>query len=295
MPLEYLPLELNLEKLDGNNLMRTREKPPITVVIPVLEICDELFFSLRSICQTHYSNFQVVLILSNKCKSKLHFLREYLTLPFISYAFELEPGLYQAMNQGWRASRDSLICFLGVGDFFISPDSFKLVASFFDGKNINSEHGGYGPWFFMNSKNCIKFAAIDQNFHTSDLLSTATPICHQTVFMTKHLLSKLGGFNTDYLVAADRDLINRAALICSPLVWSEPTVGYVEGGFSAINENQGHFELEVLRNSQPPKQDYFPAIHSMNRTARFWRNRKLISGRPYSWISSDIIDFCETY
>jgi glycosyltransferase involved in cell wall biosynthesis len=233
------------------------KRPPITVVIPVLKINEDLFFSLRSICESHYSNFQIVLILSKECKGNVENLREYLILPFIFYEFELEPGLYQAMNQGWRASKDSLICFLGVGDFFISPDSLDLVANYFEVNDLNSEHWGYGPWFFMDSKNNLKFAALDQNFQTSDLLSTTTPICHQTVFMTKQLLTKLDGFNTDYEVS----------LI------------------------QGHLELETLRNSQSPNQKYFPAIQSIIRFARFRRDRKFKGIKPYSWISSDIIGF----
>ena len=271
--------------------MRMEKKPPITVVIPVLKINEDLFISLRSICESHYSNFQIVLVLSRECKGNLENLREYLILPFIFYEFELEPGLYQAMNQGWRASKDSLICFLGVGDFFISPDSLDLVASYFEVNDLNFEGWGYGPWFFMDSKNNVKFAALEQNFQTSDFLSTTTPICHQTVFMTKQLLTKLDGFNTDYLVAADRDLLNRAALISSPLVWSNPTIGYVEGGFSSVHENQGHLELETLRGSQSPNQKYFPAIHSIIRFALFRRDRKFKGRKPYSWISQDIIGF----
>jgi glycosyltransferase involved in cell wall biosynthesis len=220
----------------------------VTIVVPVKEYSQDIDLTMQSILEQVGVEFQVIMILHPDFKENLYKLEKYFLSPKVKYFLQDQPGLYQAMNQGWTLAEDSFICFMGVGDFFLSSQVLPFVLNSLQGNSRYDLSWGYGPWLFLDHELNLIFPAIDQSFKSSELLKTTTPICHQTVFMSKALIAKLNGFDTSLAVASDRDLLDKAAQISVPRIWSEPITAYIDGGFSSIYQANGHKELEYLQN-----------------------------------------------
>jgi glycosyltransferase involved in cell wall biosynthesis len=219
----------------------------VTIVVPIREYSSQIEITLQSVLEQVEVKFEVILILHPDFKTDFSMIENYFLLPGVRYFFQDQPGLYQAMNQGWTLAKDSLICFMGVGDFFLSKHVLLLVVTAFKPNSYCDLVWGYGPWLFLDQEFNLIYAAIEQNFKSSELLKNTTPICHQTVFMSKALIAKLNGFNTDFSVASDRDMLDRAAQISIPRIWTRPISAYLDGGFSSTHETEGHKELEYLQ------------------------------------------------
>jgi glycosyltransferase involved in cell wall biosynthesis len=272
--------------------MDDKSRIEVTVVVPIKEFTMNLDMTLRSILEQVYVNFEVILILHPQLKSEISNLENYLRFPNVKHFFQEKPGLYEGMNDGWIRAKDSYICFMGVGDFFLSNEVFLSVTSELKSYSPKSLAWGYGPWLFLDSLGGIIFPALDQSFDTSDLLKNTTPICHQTVFMSKSLLQRLGGFDISLRVASDRDLLDRAAQIAAPRVWSETITAYVDGGFSAINQTIGHKELECLQNLRKDvTYKKVGLLGNLRLKLENWRWKKSECLHHYEWLPIDILRF----
>jgi glycosyltransferase involved in cell wall biosynthesis len=272
--------------------MNDKSTIEVTVVVPIKEFTMNLDMTLRSILEQVQVNFEVILILHPQLKSQISNLENYLRFPNVKHFFQEQPGLYEGMNDGWIRAKDSYICFMGVGDFFLSNEVFLSVISELRSYSPKSLAWGYGPWLFLDSAGGIIFPALDQSFDTSDLLKNTTPICHQTVFMSKSLLKRLGGFDNSLRVASDRDLLDRAAQIAAPRVWSETITAYIDGGFSAINQTMGHKELERLQNLRKDvKYKKDSLFRNLGLKIPNWRRKKSKDLHHYEWLPIDILRF----
>ena len=264
----------------------------ITIVVPVKEYSPNMDITMRSILEQVGVELQVLLILHPNFDSDFSKLEKYFFSPKVKYHVQDQPGLYEAMNQGWTLAEDSLICFMGLGDFFLSNMACLFVLKSF---NVKAFHGliwGYGPWLFLDSELNIIFSASDQSFKTSELLKTSTPICHQTVFMSKALIEKLDGFDTSFIVASDRDLLDRAAQISVPKIWSQPITAYVDGGFSSVNQAIGHKELEYLqdlrKNVRYRERGFFENLSSPYKAKQKEKKMRI---KFFSWLPENILRY----
>jgi glycosyltransferase involved in cell wall biosynthesis len=243
------------------SLLSDHSSIQVTVIVPVKEYSQSMEITMQSILEQVGVDFQVILILHPNFKQDFSKLEGFCQSQRVKFFFQDQPGLYQAMNQGWLLAEESLICFMGVGDFFLSSQVFRHVVNMFRFNSPCDLIWGYGPWLFLDPELRLIFPAMNQSFKSSELLKTTTPICHQTVFMSKALIAKLNGFDTSLAVASDRDILDRAAQITVPKIWSDPFIAYIDGGFSSTNQANGHKELEYLRklrqNSKYKKTSFF--------------------------------------
>jgi len=161
-------------------------------------------------------------------------------------------GIYDAMNLPIKDIPDSdWIWYLNAGDLSNIDSSASEVMNNLINSNRDWAFGGH---YIANHRNGIlRYNFPPKEFLARKQLFARSFVSHQAVFMKGHLIKSLNGFNTNYKVAADWDLLVRASRISEPLVFDIPIATFYLGGFSSAHKSIGNFELLKLRNAHLPK------------------------------------------
>jgi len=172
------------------------------------------------------------------------------------FVSEKDSGIYSAMNKGWAlASNDSYVFFLNARDTF--ADSTSLEQADYALSREPEKKWGCTTHEEINEDGsgwCCKLISeptIQNQLYAFGYRS------HQAVVMRKSLINQLNGFNEEYKLAADWDLIVRAIQVEKPAEWSFPLGRFELGGVSSQRIMEAHRELIKLRAEYTPKNPIF--------------------------------------
>jgi glycosyltransferase involved in cell wall biosynthesis len=121
---------------------------------------------------------------------------------------EEDNGIYDAMNKGIRLAKGDIIGFLNSDDFYASKDVLSNVANTFDKKP--SIQACYADLIYIDKK---KLSKIIRYWKSSDFIpglfmrGWCPP--HPTFFARRTVYENFGGFNLDYSISADFELMFR--------------------------------------------------------------------------------------
>ncbi len=172
--------------------------PLISVVTVVYNGDNYLEQTVNSVIKQTYKNIEFIIIDGGSNDNSLNIIRRYEDM--IDYWLsEADTGIAEAMNKGLRFAMGEYIVFIHADDYFshagIIEEAIKQIGdediSMFDLlfgarlKRLNPR--GFNFW--LNFKICVSHQAI---------------LCRQSVF------ERIGGFDTDFKITMDYDLLLRA-------------------------------------------------------------------------------------
>ncbi|NDB86237.1 MAG: hypothetical protein EB127_26605, partial [Alphaproteobacteria bacterium] len=165
-------------------------------------------------------------------------------------------GIYEAMNLPIKDIHDEdWIWYLNAGDL---SNIDSTVCDVMHSLIISDSGWAFGGHSLANNRNGILRYNPPPNVFSSDKqLFARNFVSHQAVFMKGHLIKNLSGFDVNYKVAADWDLLVRASKISRPFIVDIPIATFYLGGFSSAHRNIGNFELLKLRTVHLPHHYYF--------------------------------------
>ena len=155
-------------------------------------------------------------------------------------------GVYNAMNTAvWNVTSLDWIWFLNAGDEFSDINSYSNILKVVKSTKSNWIFGGN----FLGSKDgkILGLNTAPKKFVVSNQLFARKYICHQSTIFNAGFLQHLGGFRTQYQIAADWDLMVRASKVGSPERLNIPISVFYMGGISTMNRELGNKELLNLR------------------------------------------------
>lgn len=158
---------------------------------------------IESVNSQVYSNIEHILIDGNSSDSTLDIFKNLSKFsgPVIS---EPDKGIYDAMNKGIALSTGEIIGFLNSDDFFYSSKSLSLIAESF----TNGVQCVYGNLLYLDENNNIKRNWISKNFKKGMFSKSWSP-AHPTFYCLKSVYENYSGFNINYKIASDIDLMLR--------------------------------------------------------------------------------------
>lgn len=174
----------------------TSEKPLITVVTVVYNGVATLEQTILSVINQTYDNVEYIIIDGASTDGTLDIIKKYENK--IDY-WQSEPdkGIYDAMNKGTGLSNGLWINFMNSGDLFFQNTTIESV--FYE--NLAEYDVVYG-----NVVN--KWSVGLEVKYPLEKMYPEMPFSHQSCF-TKTQLVKKYKFNTDYKIAADREMFYR--------------------------------------------------------------------------------------
>lgn len=132
---------------------------------------------------------------------------------FAYWQSQPDGGRYDAMNQGIAHATGDLLWFMHSSDCFSDPDAVAEVVAAISGHGPAREVWGYGL------ENLVGLGRVRGPipFNMRKLLAGWQTVPHQASFFGSSLVSKLGGYDLDFGIAADQEFILRAALVREPI------------------------------------------------------------------------------
>lgn len=160
--------------------------------------------------------------------------------------FDEHHGIYAAMNQAIAVAKgDDWMWFLNAGDEFAHANSYQTVNYYTQNSTNSWIHGGH----FLSSEYGSMLGEIKspKKFQASNQLFVKKYVCHQSAIFRAKFLKDLGGFNLNFKIAADFDLMVRASKLDPGLSILESISIFYLGGTSTKARQKANFELLRLR------------------------------------------------
>lgn len=174
-------------------------RPLITIVTVCYNSEKTIERTIRSVIGQSFEDVEYIIIDGGSNDGTLEIIQKYES--YISF-WQSEPdhGIYDAMNKGIKQASGRYIAFLNSDDWYVDG-ALENVAGFIN-KYPDSDVI-YGDVFHEENgtRNVVKYDRADL-----DQLYVRLFIIHQAIFVKTELL-KIRGFNTEYKVGADYDLI----------------------------------------------------------------------------------------
>jgi glycosyltransferase involved in cell wall biosynthesis len=162
--------------------------------------------TVRSIAIQTYPNVEYLVIdglSTDGTLQKLHQYSEVVT----RVISEKDKGIYDAMNKGIALATGDIIGFINADDFYPSPDVLSTVATAFNSSGADS---CFGDLCYVQQNDVSRIVRYWKSC-TFKLGLFEKGWCppHPTFFVRRAVYQRLGGFNLDYKIAADVELMAR--------------------------------------------------------------------------------------
>lgn len=177
----------------------------ITVVYNNFNCIEDTILNVIGVCESRL-DIEYIIIDGGSTDGTLEIIKSYHD-KITQWITEPDKGIYDAMNKGINLAKGEWLIFMNSGDLFHSNGNQFLNLNFLDNENVIDYDIIYGNTLTKNEKKIINIPQkkID---HYYFFLET---ICHQSIFFSRNVFTKLGNYNLDYKIIADRELLFRVA------------------------------------------------------------------------------------
>lgn len=201
---------------------------------------DYFIQNMESVHNQTYKNIEHIVIDGASTDGTVDLLKEYQAKGYIKFWSEPDTGIYDAMNKGIQHATGDYITYLNSDDFYHDSRALDIVANalkksdadFLSG-NARIVHEDGSICYIMNTKHEEFFVRM--------------PFCHQSLFVKKDLMEKLGGFDTNFKSAGDYDFVIRMFLAKAHGIEIPYNISSFRlGGFSNAQVEISHKETFLL-------------------------------------------------
>ena len=162
--------------------------------------------TIRSVGAQRYSDLEHVIIDGGSKDRTLDIVRE-IGLRNGTVVSGPDEGIYDAMNKGLQAATGDVVCFLNSDDAFADDQVVARIAESFE---KSGSPAVYGDVCFVGRDQTEK---VVRRWVTGAFdprrFRRGWQIPHPAIFISRELFDRYGGFNTEYTISADYDLMLR--------------------------------------------------------------------------------------
>ncbi len=120
---------------------------------------------------------------------------------------EPDQGIYDAMNKGIRLATGDVIGFINSDDFYASSQSLQAVADVFADAKVQACWGDLCYVKQYNTDQIIRYW--QSSSFSPGLFARGWCPPHPTLFVRRQVFERIGGFDINYRIAADMELMAR--------------------------------------------------------------------------------------
>lgn len=162
--------------------------------------------AIDSVYNQSYKNIEHIIVDGNSNDGTIDLIKKNEN-KISKWLSENDKGIYDALNKGLKLATGDLIGFLHSDDIYASNEIIETIVNKIKKSNSDSIYGDLLYVSKNDTNNIIRFWK-SKNFHYK-LLKKGWMPPHPTFFVKKHIYNQYGGFNTNFKIAADYDLMLR--------------------------------------------------------------------------------------
>lgn len=242
----------------------SRRQDKVSIIIVCLNNSqDEIRFTLDSVIAQDYPRKELILMDGGSRPETLAAIKPYISA-LTHFVSAKDQGIYDAMNKGIAKVTGDWLAFMNIGDSYSSPDSLNRMIAVAANAKVELIYGdaalykhGVPQWTEHIP------ADLNKRFLYHGM------VCHQAMLIANSAFSRLGYFNTDYRIFADKDWLFRfiqsdlAAIHCGYTICN-----WTLGGASAASKQSRDEERTLLKN-------YYSLLESII-YAIYWTARRAL-------------------
>jgi glycosyltransferase involved in cell wall biosynthesis len=180
----------------------------ISIITPTFNRKNMLETAIKNVMAQDYPNLEHIVVDGGSNDGTQDMIKKYSHVRFIC---ESDKGMYDALNKGIRASSGEIVGFLNTDDLYVDNIFSDIVVKFED-KNIMAV-AGCATVFTQSTDGKMEIVGrYSPRDRTLLECSTVGSNYFNAWLFRKLVFDIIGGFNADYRIAGDRDLMLRFAL-----------------------------------------------------------------------------------
>ena len=148
-------------------------------------------------------NIEYLIIDGASTDKTVEIIKQYSDKYPIKWASEPDSGIYNAMNKALKMTSGEIIYFLNAGDSLFDEKTISLVLNEFE----KSDPDFLYTDILLCQNNELQKAVIKKFDRVDKYFLFRDCICHQASFFKKSVFDKLGGFNEEFKLAADYEML----------------------------------------------------------------------------------------
>jgi glycosyltransferase involved in cell wall biosynthesis len=182
----------------------------ISVITPSLNSAKYIEAAIQSVLNQNYFPIEHIVVDGGSTDGTLGILARY---PHIKVMSEPDQGMYDALNKGLTLAQGEIIGFLNADDLY-ADHVFQAVMEYFHDETIDAVSGK--AHIIEEEKDGSLKIMVELSPSSPDKL-VETAITGSTIFNAwfyrKSMIQRVGGFDAQYKISGDADLILRLALM----------------------------------------------------------------------------------
>lgn len=200
----------------------------LSIIIPCFNVEKTIKETIKSINNQSFTDLEVIFVDGDSSDNTKNIIEKHCNFKYLLFS-EKDNGIYDAMNKGLNFSNGKWVYFMGADDIFFNDYVLEEVSKNFD--DYEFIYGRLRSNFYINKK-IIDF---ENPKKLRKKFNNAPPFYHQSVFIRKKIIDELRGFNLNYKVHADFDLMVKAFQKSDRVIKTETIIAdYNASGFSGI-------------------------------------------------------------
>lgn len=186
-----------------------KNEPLVSVITPVFNGEMYLRETINSVLAQTYRNIEYIVVDGASSDKTVDIVLEYGS-SISKLISEPDTGMYNAINKGIMQSSGEIVCYLNADDFYY-PDAILLAVEQFKTRDVDI---CFGNLVFVNEKSIEIYRSRGVDLSYSRLLQLGRlSFCQPTVFWTRSLYDRVGGFDESYRYVADTHFLYHALRI----------------------------------------------------------------------------------
>ena len=168
----------------------------ISIIIATYNSGKTLRRALDSVLNLSYQDWECIVVDGASKDNTIEIVKEYVSKDSrFRYISEPDHGIYDAFNKGWKMAKGEWVMYLGSDDKLTSDGFSEVFSSKYEYKNYDIISGD------------VWIEKIDGSLKPN--ISEGFAGCHQGKFVRPSLLKRMQGFDEQYRILADKDLMIR--------------------------------------------------------------------------------------
>jgi len=259
----------------GKRMINTNYR--VSIITVVYNGVNTIEQTIQSVMKQTYNNIEYIVIDGGSTDGTQQIIEKY--VDNISYYIsEKDDGLYYAMNKGIEMAAGDIVGIINADDWYVD-DAVESMVSFFEQNDVEL---AYGKILMVLENNKEK---VYENMQLESIWYQM-PVPHPSVFVKKDLYNKLGGFDVNYRLASDYELMLRFYTKQIKFGYVDKVIAYFRaGGLSGTRKKEMYKEVYDISMSYvdecPDKIQVLLKIKEMYRWRHFSISVKETKGLLY--------------